>query len=888
MRLIASFFAGLFFAALTAAAQTPGYTEHVCKNGLVVIVAESHATPLVTVEIAFRNGSMTESPEYNGLSHLYEHMFFKANAVIPNQEAYLARLRQLGAEWNGTTNTERVNYFFTGPSAHTRELMEFMRDAVVSPLFDAKEFERERVVVTGEIDRNESNPFYHFFHEVSGHVWWKYPSYKDPLGRRATVLAATTDMMRTIQKRYYVPNNAALVVTGDVDAKRIFEMADSLYAKWERTEDPFRKYPLVVHPAIPKSETVLVEQPVRTVNMMMTWHGPSTVGPGSELTYAADLLGTAIAKPSSKFQRDLVDSGTCVRAGFSWFTQRNVGPVTLTLEALPEKATACAAAALAELPKMAQPDYLSAEERGNAALEVELDQLRGRERPSEYAHTLSFWWASAGLDYYRGYAANVRKAGPREIAAFLNTYVLGRPYVFGVMLSPEIEKAKALDKAKFDALLAQPSATAAAAAAPSFPTTVAGDLTSADVRGMQVVVKRVRSAELVAMHLYVRGGVQNWTKEKAGVEQLALATAASGGTASLPKEAFARRLESMGSTLAADSNNDFSALKAKSIQSHWGETLDLMTAAFLDPALPEAEIEQQRQLMLSNLKRELENPDGQLQVLVRKTLLPGHPYERRATGTLESVAALTRSEAAVHLATMRETSRLLFVVVGNVDPAEAFAKVASAFEKVPRGEFRDQPIPTLAFTRREVAVEKRELPTSYIASLFAEPSPRDPDFAAAQVATFALGWREFQEVRTRRNLSYAPAAFTPFPIRAQRVAWGLLYVTATDPATTLPVMFGEAARLKTEPIPEPELTAFKEQYLTGLFRDTESLDGQAEILARAQLVFGDFRAIPAYVAKVRAVTAAEVQAFARKAFVNMRTVGVGDPQAIEKGAAAAP
>src|SRR2546421_1831675 len=108
--------------------------KHKCKNGLEILVVENHAVPLITVEIAARNGSMTESPEYNGLSHLYEHMFFKANAKIPSQEAFLARTRELGMEFNGSTDTERVNYFFTTTADHMAEAMEFMRDAVVTPL----------------------------------------------------------------------------------------------------------------------------------------------------------------------------------------------------------------------------------------------------------------------------------------------------------------------------------------------------------------------------------------------------------------------------------------------------------------------------------------------------------------------------------------------------------------------------------------------------------------------------------------------------------------------------------------------------------------------------------------------------------------------------------
>src|SRR6185437_11673360 len=166
-------------AAATPALAAPPVQEHTCPDGLTVLVAEDHALPLVTIEIAARNGSMTESPEYNGLSHLYEHMFFKANKALPSQEAYMARARELGMVWNGTTNTERVNYFFTTTTDHLGDAMVFMRDAIVSPLFGDKELEREREVVVGEIERNLSSPSYHFWHELTEHAFPKFPSRKN-------------------------------------------------------------------------------------------------------------------------------------------------------------------------------------------------------------------------------------------------------------------------------------------------------------------------------------------------------------------------------------------------------------------------------------------------------------------------------------------------------------------------------------------------------------------------------------------------------------------------------------------------------------------------------------------------------------------------------------
>jgi zinc protease len=433
-----------------ALADAPPIQKHVLPNGLQVVVVESHAVPLVTVEIAFKNGSMTEPPEYNGLSHLYEHMFFKANSVLPSQEAFMQRGRELGLLWNGTTDTERVNYFFSTSKDNFDGAMVFMRDAITSPLFDAKELDRERVVVTGEIDRNESQPGYHFWHDVEQRVWWKYPSRKDPLGRRETVLKATPEMMRTIQKRFYVPNNAVLMITGDVVAKDVFAQADKLYEKWPRGPDPFVKFPLVKHPPIAKNEVVRVEQPVQTVSLMWTWHGPSTVGKGSELGYAADVLGRALGEPASKFQKALVDSGACVHAGFSWYTQSNVGPVTYSLEAQPDKTDECIKAALAELPRFTSEGYFTDEELSNAVRTLEVEQIYSREKPSALAHVLTFWWTSAGLDYYVDYLANLRKVDRAAMKRFLDAYVTGKSSVFGVMVSPEM---KDLTQAHFEELL---------------------------------------------------------------------------------------------------------------------------------------------------------------------------------------------------------------------------------------------------------------------------------------------------------------------------------------------------------------------------------------------------------------------------------------------------
>jgi zinc protease len=102
---------------------------------------------------------------------------------------------------------------------------------------------------------------------------------------------------------------------------------------------------------------------------------------------------------------------------------------------------------------MQSPDYVTDSELKTAAFRAEVDQARERETPSELAHIVSFWWASSGLDYYLGYVDHMRKVTPADVSRYMTAYTKDKPYVFGVMLSPELKKEKGLDAAHFEGLL---------------------------------------------------------------------------------------------------------------------------------------------------------------------------------------------------------------------------------------------------------------------------------------------------------------------------------------------------------------------------------------------------------------------------------------------------
>jgi zinc protease len=415
---------------------------------------------------------------------------------------------------------------------------------------------------------------------------------------------------------------------------------------------------------------------------------------------------------------------------------------------------------------------------------------------------------------------------------------------------------------------------------PVDPATVTdGDITVGWVNGMQVIVKSLPNAELVAGRLIIKGGVRNWNQGNAGIEQLALAVASSGGTESLDKDAFARRLAGLGSAIGASAGDDFSGWFAKSLKENWDPTFALLVDAFTSPALPESEIQVQKARQISGLKHEMEEPDAHLALLVHETLFKGHPYANRAVGTIESVEKLTRQQLVDHLAGLRQDSRLMLVVVGSVDPMHVLAQAQASFASLPRGNYIETPLPPVHFDKANLTVVEQQLPTNYIEGTFMGPGWRDADFPAAVAAAQQLRYREFEEVRTKRNLSYAPAAYyagaTDFP-------HGALYVTAVDPNTTIQVMYDEARRLQAETVSDKDLAGDKSVFLTGFLMANEATDGQADLLAKAQIYGGDWRLSRTLPEKIRNVSSAEVQAFAKKYIANLQVVVLGDPSKIDK------
>ncbi|GMV08453.1 MAG: hypothetical protein ABS52_02030 [Gemmatimonadetes bacterium SCN 70-22] len=410
--------------------------QKVLANGMEVIVAENHGVPLATVEINVRNGSFTQPPGYEGLAHMYEHMFFKANAQLPRPDQFIERASELGAVFNGTTQEERVNYYMTLPKDSLEGGMRLVAAALREPLFLREELERERQVVLGEYDRNEASPFFALTETMGKRLYPGQWSRKNIIGERTVLQTVGPDKMREIQLKYYVPNNAALIVAGDVDPAQVFQLAESVFGDWQRGEDPFAKNPVPPIPDLARSEAVIVEQPVNAVTVMIEWQGPS-VRQDPAATYAADVFSDALNQPVSTLQQRLVDTGLFQSVGVNYYTLNQKGPISILGQTTPERVKEAIAALDREIGRFADPGYITPEQLVNVKAQRAVSTAYGEDRASGFAHTLGFWWSVSGLDYYMGYIDGMAKQTLRDLQGYARKYIVGKPRVIGVLIDPE-------------------------------------------------------------------------------------------------------------------------------------------------------------------------------------------------------------------------------------------------------------------------------------------------------------------------------------------------------------------------------------------------------------------------------------------------------------------
>jgi predicted Zn-dependent peptidase len=395
--------------------------------------------------------------------------------------------------------------------------------------------------------------------------------------------------------------------------------------------------------------------------------------------------------------------------------------------------------------------------------------------------------------------------------------------------------------------------------------------------GVATLLRHNPAHEAVSVRLYARGGASSLQVSQAGSDVLYARTARR-GTHRFAKQQLNAALASMATDVGASVGEDATVFQMKCLRRHFEPAWELFADFVLHPLLEESEVELVRRQMLVRIRQRSDDADGRLADMAREHAYAGHPYASHPEGTEGSVAALDAEVARAHMRRQLRRSNMLLVVAGQID-AEALQGVApAAFESLANGDGPAAPVSALRFEGARLRVEERQLPTNYILGQFAAPGIGDEAYPATLLAMSVLRDRLFEEIRTKRNLSYAPGA--GLGNHVANLGW--IYVTAVDPVITMRVMLDEMRRLRDVPLQAKELRDKVEVYITRYHLQNETSQAQARFLASYELFGGGWERSREFVSRLEALTPDDVRRAARDVLHDVQYSYLGVPSAADE------
>lgn len=402
-------------------------------------------------------------------------------------------------------------------------------------------------------------------------------------------------------------------------------------------------------------------------------------------------------------------------------------------------------------------------------------------------------------------------------------------------------------------------------------------VTEFDVNGLKVLVKRRATSATVAAGLFIKGGARNVTPETAGIEDLMLETAVE-GSANYPRELLRKRLANTGTQIGAGINDDFSVLSLASTKENFEESWRIFADVAMNPRFDPEDLERVRDRLMTGLREAETDNDNFLDILQQRIVYRGHPYSTDVHGTLRTLPKFQVKDLRGFHGELMQTSRLLLVVVGDVDATEFKGWVERSLGNLPRGDYEPVKLPEIKIDKPTLDITRRLLPTNYIQGVFKAPSLSDPDYYAMKIAVAFLQSRVFTSVRIQNQLSYAPNA----DMNNNAANTGFIYVTTVDPNKAVGLMLHEMDLLRTRLINPELLSSISSHFLTLHYLDQQTNGAQARELAEYEIIGGGWRNSFLFLDKIRAVTPEQIRAVSKKYFRNLRFIVIGDPAIIDR------
>lgn len=280
------------------------FTQYTLPNGLQVILHEDHSTPIVAVSVMYHVGSKNEHPERTGFAHFFEHLLFEGSDNIKRGE-FMKLVQSAGGQLNANTTQDRTFYFEVLPSNQLELALWMESERMLHPKIDELGVETQRKVVKEEKkQRYDNTPYGQLINVIFENGYTTYPYKWSPIGKEQYIDKATLDEFMSFFKTFYVPNNAVMVIAGDINPAQTKELISKYYADIPKGTQPIPR-PTVVEPEQKAEKRVKFYDNVQLPGVVLAYHMPKQ---GEHDYYAVQMLTQLMSKgKSSRFEKEVVD-----------------------------------------------------------------------------------------------------------------------------------------------------------------------------------------------------------------------------------------------------------------------------------------------------------------------------------------------------------------------------------------------------------------------------------------------------------------------------------------------------------------------------------------------------------------------------------------------------